>query len=115
MFNLFFGKVSTAFHHLGITLGSVIDNVIEMIPEWPFQDSPTGDPFQNRNHLCRRKKNDVCFSMNGKNYGKGFDISQTYFWKYERYIFLGIRTCSHSWFYTLIHFRLWYIQQQRHG
>ena len=79
--------MSTAFHHLGITLGSVIDNVIEMIPEWPFQDSLTGDPFQNRNHLCRRKKNDVCLSLNGKNYGKSDDISKTYYWEYERYIF----------------------------
>ena len=87
MFNLF-TKVSTAFHHLGITLGSVIDNVIEMIPEWPFQDSPLpGDPFQNRNHLCRRKKNDVCFSLNGKHYGKRVDMYKTYYWKYERYIF----------------------------
>ena len=60
--------MSDTFHHIGISLGNVIDNVIDLIPQWPFRKKRRW--FKNKSHVCKRKKDDVCFSVGRTKYGK---------------------------------------------
>ena len=68
-------KVSNAFHHLGISLGSVIDNMIELLPGW--SNGKTYSWFKNKSRRCKSKKNDVCYSSAKVKYGIFRDLVWT--------------------------------------